>query len=305
MRAAWNRLRLPNKNDSIPPLLIKYAVGVSTYSIWITDLTLIWMESLDRKQIIQRSFSVDTSIDPSEGSDQLRLFLQSVQSALEQRPGTALNLVKSDEDQRLLLRTSTPLPGSLRPLDWFVDLMLAPQSNFTSEFIVPLLSQHVNARIEKASLLQLLKEKDHVITKMADKMHSDGTDLGRIFPGIAASKSGKQTSLQTLGKSLKGLGEFDEQQCRERLTKTASSSTGYIGLVSSAFEDAMLDLSENAHIPKFKDWWERLGNQKTHHQETLQDPDSVENEGGELDSVNQSSFQVWSRLKLYYIIIHY
>ena len=294
MSSAWRRLSLPNADASRPPLLIKHDLGASDYSVWITDLTFVWSESLDRKHIIQRSFAVDTSIDPSEGPDQLRLFLRSLGDALEQRPGTSLVLVQNDRSQELLLQTCTPLPGSLRPLNWFIELNLAPPSRLTAELIVPLLHQQVTAQSEKESLLQHLKEKDQVITKLVDKLQSDGNDLGRLFPGVAPSKPGRQTSRQALAKSVKGLGEFNEGPWRQRLLTKADASRGYIGLVTDAFEHDLADLPNEISIPHENKWWERLRHKESQDQEPRPGPELI----GEEETSTQNEFQVGFRLTL-------
>lgn len=288
MRSAWKRLISICTDDNVPPILIKYEIGSSGYSIWITDMTVIWIESLDRKRIIQRSFGIDTSIDPSEGSDQLRLFLQSVQSALEQREGTTLNLVQNGGEQKLLLRTCTTLPGSLKPLEWIFELAPAPQSTLTAELVVPMLSHQVLGNVERASLLQQLKEKDQVIAKLIDKMQTDGTDLGILFPGIASSKPGRPISRQLLGRSVKGLAEFDEQQWRNRLAASAVAPKGYAELVVDAFEHGPADLSDSAQIPVYNNWWERLRNTDSQLNELSQRRQAVRGD----EDLTQGEFQV-------------
>lgn len=288
MPSAWRILNLPYTDATVPPLLLKYEIGAADYSIWITDLTLMWMESLDRKRIIQRSFSIDTSIDPSEGSDQFRLFLQSLESTLEQRPGTTLDLVQDGGDRKLLLQMCTPLPGSLKPLEWFLELALASQSRLTTELVVPMLGQQVIAKLERASLLQQLKEKDQVVTKLVDKMQSDGVDIGRVFPGIASSKPGKQNSRQALGKVVKGLDEFDEQQWRDRLTRNEISPKEYPDLISSAFKNGLPDLSDSSQIPKYNNWWEVLSHRDSQREVPKQIFDFKEGD----ENTSQSEFQV-------------
>lgn len=262
MRPAWKVLNLPHAGVFVPPLIIKYEIGTSDYTVWVTDLTLIWSESLDRKRIIRRSFDVDTSIDPSEDPDQLRLFLKGVGDALAQQPTTTLDLMHNVRDHNLLLRTFTPLPGSLKPLEWVIELLPALQSTLTAELIVPMLSQQMLANAEKASLLHQLKEKDQIIAKLTDKMQSEGIDLGRLFPGVV-SKSSKAMSRQALGKSVKGLGEFDEHQWRSRLTNNVASSKEFIELVTEAFNVNLGDQPEAAQIPEHRNWWEKLSHKNS------------------------------------------
>lgn len=263
-------MNLAHAGVAVPPLIIKFVIGTSDYTVWVTDLTLIWKESLDRKRIIRRSLDVDTSIDPSEDSDQLRLFLQRVGDALEQQPGTTLDLVQNDNDQSLLLQTFTPLPGSLKPLEWSIALLPAPQSTLTAELIVPMLSQQMVANAEKASLLQQLKEKDQVIARLMDKMQLDGVDLGRLFPGVA-SKSSKSMSRQALAKSVKGLGEFDEHQWRNHLTSNLAPSTAFVDLVSDIAKIDLGDQPEFAQSPDYKKWWETLSHQGSQSKEPVRD----------------------------------
>lgn len=260
MRSVWSLLKLPLVGPSLPPLIIKYEIGTADYTVWVTDLTLIWKESLDRKRIIRRSLDVDTSIDPSEDSEQLRLFLFRVCEALEQRPGTSLDLMHNGSGQSLSLRTFTPLPGSLKPLEWPIELLPASQSTLTAELIVPMLSQQVLARAEKVSLLQHLKEKDQIMAKFADRMQADGIDLGKLFPGVT-SKSGKPTSRHALGKLVKGLGEFDEHTWQMNLTKNISSPGAFVDLVSGLFDTGSGAELDPVHMPEYKNWWETL-NQK-------------------------------------------
>jgi len=287
MHSAWKVLSLPHVGDSIPPLIIKYEIGTSDYTVWITDLTLIWRESLDRKRIIRRSLDVDTSIDPSEDSDQLRLFLQRLGEALEQQPGTTLDLVQNNSHRSLLLRTFTPLPGSLKPLEWPIELLPASQSTLTAQLVVPMLSQQVIANAEKASLLQQLKEKDQVIAKLTDKMHSDGVDLGRLFPGIA-SKSSKSMSRQALGKSVKGFGEFNEHRWRNNLINNVASSKPFVELISDTFDIDLGDHPEFAPMPDYKNWCERLRRRESQPME----PVSVLHHNDAEEGFAQDEFQV-------------
>lgn len=288
MRSVWRHLALAHLDDAIPPLVMKFEIGTSDYTIWLSDLTLIWSEKLDRKRIIQRSFTIDTSIDPSEGSDQLRLFLQKIGDALDQRDNTRLTLVQHDAKQKLLLRTLTPLPGSLKPLEWFIELAPAPQSVLSSELILPMLNQRVTAELEKISLLQALKEKDQVIAKLTDKLQADGTDLGRLFPGVASSKSGKPISRQTLSKSVKGLGEFDEERWQENLLRSSTSPNDPAKIVPAAFEINTVIDSEVLQASSSNEWWEKL----RHKESQLTEPSQIPLRSQVKEEPSQDDFQV-------------
>lgn len=289
MRSAWRHLALAHLDASIPPLVMKFEIGTSDYTIWLSDLTLIWSEKLDRKRIIQRSFTTDTSIDPSEGPDQLRLFLQKIGDALDQQDNTRLTLVQDDDEkQKLLLRTFTPLPGSLKPLEWFIELAPASQWGLTSELILPVLSLRVTAELEKTSLLQALKEKDQVIAKLTDKLQADGTDLGRLFPGVASSKLGKATSRQILSKSVKGLGEFNEERWQENLRRSSTSRNDPAKIVSAAFGINTANASEGPQAPSSREWSEKL----RHKESQLTEPSQIPLRSQVKEKASQDDFQV-------------
>ena len=266
MRLVWRSLQVERRYASIPPLLVKTEFGLSNYKVWLTDLTHIWTESRDRRQIIQRALSVDTSIDPSEDFSQLRFFLQSIEDALGQRAGTTLNVVQGDSEKQLILQTSTTLPGPLKPLEWRVLLVPAPQAVFTTEFVIPLLSQLSAAKAEKASLLQQLRLKDNVIGKLIERMQSDGVDLIKAFPGAPHARPGANAR-QVIAKSVKGLGEFDFDQWQTRMARDLKSLEELKDLISDAFDAEPAETPGESQIqesPHYGDWWSNLKRDNSH-----------------------------------------
>lgn len=256
------------KHSDIPPLLVKYEFGPSDYKVWVTDLSYIWSESLDRKQITKRALNLDTSIDPSEDSAQMHLFLNSIADSLRQRPGSSVNLDQSDDIKQLTLHTSTPLPSPLQPLEWHIVLILAPQIRFASAFVLPLLRQQLTAKMEKTSLLQQLKEKDNVISKLIDKMQGDGIDLGKAFPGAVPPKSGSgPTARWAVAKSIKALGEFDQTQWEGHLAKDNRFSRNMGDLLPQVFDDDGKDPGEGLQITDYGEWWKRVGRKDSNREE--------------------------------------
>lgn len=253
-------MQIDQQHSSIPPLLIKNEFGASSYKIWLTDLTYIWTETLERRQIIQRAFSVDTSIDPSEDASQLRLLLQSIQDALVQRSGTAISFVRSDDPKQLILQTSTRLPGPLKPLEWRMTLNSAPQSILTAEFTIPLLGQQSIAKAEKASLLQQLRYKDIVISRLVEKMQSDGVDFSRVFPASVPGRLGTDAR-QILAKSVKGLAEFDIQEWQSRMIRDYKTLEELRDLISNTFDADLIEATTESQFsdsPTYGDWWRSL-----------------------------------------------
>lgn len=217
MDAHWRLLPL-DRESNLPPYLFKLNVSASAYAIYLTDLTHIWTESLDRKQIIRRAFDENASIDPSEGPDQFRLLLYNIQGALEARAKTSLEirLPKAAADT-LTLNVTAKLPTPLAPLIWPIRPARAPEDTFFDEFLYPCLTSLGNARSEVLSLLNLLKEKDRVIARLTDKVEVTGIDLSTVFPNAAPSKRSKAAARDVVVNAVKGLRAFDEDKWRDTI----------------------------------------------------------------------------------------
>jgi len=77
---AWKPLHLSaSAGAHLPALLISEAFTAASYTVHLTDLTYIWSECLDRRDIIRRSRAEDTSIDPSD-NEQLQILLHAYDS---------------------------------------------------------------------------------------------------------------------------------------------------------------------------------------------------------------------------------
>lgn len=212
---------------------------------------------------------MDTSIDPSEDSAQRRLFLRGLEDALEQSPGTSLSVDQSNDIQQLTLHATTSLPRPLQPLEWNFRLVLAPQPTFALEFVSPLLSQKLTAKAEKSSLLQQLRDKDHVISKLIEKMQGDGIDLVKVFPGAVSSKSSTTgpNARRAVAKSIKGLAEFDQDQWQRQLAKDSGPFRDWGDFLAKVFNDGK-DIGEGPQVSEFGEWWTRIGPQDSQREGT-------------------------------------
>lgn len=262
MTLSWRTLKLGSNEPQTPPLLVKYEFGLLHYNIYLSDLTYIWMESLERRQIVKRALNVDTSIDPSESGDQLQLLLQNIQKALDEVEGATLSLSKSGISQQLILRTTTPLPGALKPLVWPIHLMPAPQHLLTAELLQPCLNQQFFAKAQVASLIQLLKEKDHVITRLTEKMQSDGTDMSKIFPGASGLRSGAKLHFrEAASKFVKGLGEFDDEQWRKGFFDSTQLPSNLPDVFTQVFSSDLGKSTDYVIKDTGGTWWQNLRNE--------------------------------------------
>lgn len=264
-----------NSNEpQTPPLLVKYEFGPSHYKIYLSDLTYLWMESLERRQIVKRALNEDTSIDPSESGDQLQLLLQNIQKALDEVEGATLSLSKSDISQQIILHTTTPLPGALKPLVWPFHLMSAPQHLLTAELLQPCLTQQFFAKAQVVSLIQLIKDKDHVISRLTEKMQSDGTDLSKIFPGASGLRSGAKSHFrESASKFVKGLGEFDDRQWRKCFLDSTQLPSNLSDFFSQVLCSDLEDFPELVIKDTGSFWWQNLRNKDSKQSNALDTSD--------------------------------
>ena len=307
MSSYWKALKLSSNDSQTPPLLVKSEFGLSHYRIYLSDLTYIWTESLERRQIVKRALNEDTSIDPSESGDQLQLLLQNIQNALGEVKGATLSLCKSGLSQELILRTTTPLPGALKPLVWPFHLMSAPQHLLTAELLQPCLSYQFITKAQIASLKQLIKDKDHVISRLTDKMQSDGTALSKIFPGASGLRSGANLDFrESASKFVKGLGEFDDEEWQKSFRNSSQIPSNLLEIFSQVF------CSDLENIPTLDlknidgTWWQNLRNEDSQQPSALdyfdvntfqrpQSPAHLARDSKDFENrrVNDAGFQVY------------
>ena len=256
---AWTPLRLsPSAAGHLPPLLISQLFRPSSYTVQLTDLTCIWSEFLDRRGIIRRSCEQNTSIDPSDG-DQMQIFLDKVKSGLAGEQDTTLALTISADRPSLVLNITVKLPGGLDPLEWPIQLVAAPQSLMTSQFTIPLLiAQHAKVQ-DIESLAEVVKEKDHVIQKLLDKLEGQGTELGEIFPQ-AAGRVGRKVDRKQAEERVKGLRQFNMDVWRK--SRDHEISRDVAGLIGDVFggnhaETSGVEIGTPA-AEESENWWESI-----------------------------------------------
>lgn len=261
MPSAWAQLPSGLSSSDLPPLLYKSEFNSTGYSIFITDLDFIWTESLDRRQIFKRALNENTSIDPSEDPSQMKILLQKIQAALRGDAGTSLSL-SLPEGQRLLILTITaPLPAPLSPLEWIMRLELHPQDALREELILPLLNAQVTLSQRAESLIGMIREKDHVIARLVDKLEASGTDLASLFPGAAGLMSrNKGSSREVIAKVVRGLGEFDEEEWNAQLKGNTNSLRDVSFVVDTSTLEGLVEKLEKSR--RTSTWWDHFGQKR-------------------------------------------
>jgi hypothetical protein len=256
---SWRPLDFSRSVDSkLPALLISTVFRSDSYTVHLTDFSYIWGESLERRDIFQRSQDENTSIDPRDG-DQLHILLDKIKLGIEGGRDTALTLAVNDNTGRpgITLNITVPLPGGLEPLEWPVHLTALSQSLLGNQLIIPLLEAQQMRMRELASLADIIREKDHVIQKLVDKLESQGTQLGQVFPQ-AAAKAGRKIDRKKAEEKVQGLSHFDIEVWRQGLEKEESRDVRQ--LVEQVFKSGSFSYLDNKGARNVlkgpENWWE-------------------------------------------------
>lgn len=258
----WRPLPQAASSD-IPMLLVSVDIGTAAYTVRITDMANIWVESLDRKAIFMRGWSENTSIDPSDTPENMAKFLGSLRSALDPtQPGheqTALTLSPGSSteagDGGLTLLVTCPLPG-FQPLKWPIHLKKSPASAIATDLVLPLLEAQFDRKQEVESLVQALNYKDAVIAKLADKLEATGTGLEHVFTSLSGKK---KVSRATAEDKVKGLAPFRQHDWRGSLKARDNNPTTVGDLARNVFDGqeglkrrCLIQVDESPALDK---WW--------------------------------------------------
>jgi len=259
MSTAWELLRRTSLPASVPPLLVKYKSDGAGYTVYLTDLTYIWSESLINEQVIQRSLDEETSIEPKDDSDQLRILLAKIGDGLSGKDDTNLDLLPGDDGKHLRLNIFARLPSPFRPLQWPIYLIpLAPEA-LRAELLIPLLTNQKALRKQVASLLVHVKEKDNVILKLTDKIESSGIDMTMMFPGAIGAKVGRRgLGREIAAKAVPGLAAFNEDSWRKETSEAEVPSGDENELIMSLFPNELPDSKHMTDEHPLNAWWNTL-----------------------------------------------
>lgn len=255
MPSKWRRLRL---QQGLPPLLFQYSWTSHGYELYMTDLTYIWSEQLSHMEILKRAEEDVATIDPSEDMQQFKVLLEKIEEALRgDRGQTTLN--GGAHADSLEMTTTTKLPAPLKPLKWTLYLSKEPPSSSTHHLLLPLLRDEVDWESRQRSLLEQLKQKDWVLSKLFDKIETLGVDLGTVFPGAAGLRTARKgTTLSEAAKFIKGVAPFDAQAWLDEINKSSPDRPGFAAnlLQEMSASDSIPNL-ERLKPPRDK-WWANL-----------------------------------------------
>lgn len=263
---AWRLL--PVTGPGIPNLLVSSTFSDDSYTVHFTDLANVWAERMQRKPIIQRGLVEDTSIDPSDGPDQLRRMLELLRAAFEsdnpEHHNTTLSIAREEDGGSLAIHVTCILPEPLKPLRWPMQLTKCPQSDVATKLVLPMIQANEARMRDIDQLVVSLKEKDGVITRLVDKLEATGSGLDHVFSSLSGKRKVTRAAAEA---KVKGLALFSETEFRNKapelrpVTQTADVSSlleGVFGAGGLRYESA-LDLEASNSL---NDWWIKLGKGK-------------------------------------------
>lgn len=247
---------------NFPPLLVRPEFTAQSYTVHVTDLANLWVESLDRKGVGKRSLNEDTSIDPTEGPDQMVLLLTKIQAALDpsapdydQTSASLAASPRGDEDS-LALTIACPLPDGLAPLKWTFLLTRCPFVSVAPQLVLPLVQAQHDRNREIAQLISSLRDKDAVIEKLVDKLENVGISLENVF-NVSSGK--RKPSRELAAEKVVGLAPFRESDWRAKPLASTERAENIILLIDEVFsmplhyEDMGISTSDS-----LSDWWSKL-----------------------------------------------
>lgn len=249
----------------MPVLLVSADIGSATYTVRVTDMANIWMETLDRKAICMRAWSDNTSIDPSDTPENMAKFLATIQLSLDPcLPGhdqTDLTLLSGsstdNSEHELILKITCPLPG-FSPLKWSLHLKKSPPSAIATELVLPLIEAHYTRKQEVESLIQTMKDKDTVIGKLSDKLEAIGTGLENVFTSLLGKKKVTRKSAEGY---VKGLSPFEEIRWKSCLMNNSDGPSNASELTQQVFNGHGLQYQSTMQIdgsPELDTWWKNF-----------------------------------------------
>lgn len=260
MSARWQKLHISNRAPA-PPLFYRYTLFRDGYELYLTDLTYIWSERPNRQHILGRAVEEDATIDPSQDIDQFNILLEKLGEALRNDPGTSTVLRRGRENDTLHLTTTTSLPAPLEPLKWNFYMAREKQRFSTTQLLIPHIKSEAAWELRQRELIEVVKRKDWLLSKLLDKLEAVGLDLSTIFPSIPGLRANHKGSTQSqAAKYVSGARPFDEDAWLEE-NNAITSETGFASTILEETEDSTLDdnllLLEDLSAPS-EGWWRKM-----------------------------------------------
>ncbi|KAK5952554.1 hypothetical protein OHC33_006600 [Knufia fluminis] len=213
VNTGWQELTT-NRKKQCPKLYYSYAADEKGIKLRFTDLIALWAAEASSDAVREHAKFTKTSIDPDSKS-QLRVLLQKLGQSLAE--GT--NVLKKDEgsdSEAVLLETTLTLPRPLEPLKWQFHLESQGSGQMAEHILRPCLFEASESAKKIDTLIGTIETKDHIISRLLEKIEGSSMDLSLIFPGITGARARKgQVTIKDAQKHVPGLREFNKAEWKE------------------------------------------------------------------------------------------
>jgi hypothetical protein len=226
----WRILPFSNRKDGPPKLLFKFITSSDGYELYVTDLLNCWNDCRSRVSITEEAARNRSSIDPSEDASQFDVLLGKLRDGLMGRNGARCKIGSTQPDTSapeclngFRICSRIPLPSPLQPLFWTFELVQKGRMLLTREVVLPALASDLKHQTQIKDLNKRIEEKDHVITRLMDKIEQSSMDLSLVFPGYGIGRKGLNAKQAT--KVVPGISKFDQAAWQKDFTDNALAST--------------------------------------------------------------------------------
>jgi hypothetical protein len=285
------RWELLNLNlEGLPRLLVKCIISEAGYAVSITDLANIWIGNPSKFDIIANAESQSCSINPGHDAGQLQILLEKIRDVLRHEAGTSVSIGLHAPDD-LTLALKAPLPHPLPPFEWLMTLSKAPSVELVSEVISPLLHLAHQQQNQLSHLLGQLRNKDHVMSRLLDKMEATNTDLGSVFPGVSGGRaSQKSLKRSQVAKHVPGLAPFQPGSELQHSGGAPSTESLY-GILRETSSDAI----RTSTGPLNSAWWHDMAEWQASASVSVAMPMDID--GDETDDDLDFQVRIWRTFK--------
>lgn len=210
VKSGWQELKTTS-GPRCPKLFYNFTANDDGFTLQFTDLIGFWTAVSPVNDIVTYAQITKTSIDPSDSQPQLRVLLQKLSQSLEEGDNTLRQ--ENEERNAILLQTVLKLPRPLQPLKWEFYLEPRGTEELAENVLRPCLLEASESKKRLESLHEVIKAKDHVISRLMDKIEGTTIDLSMIFPGITGARSRRgQTTIKDAQKHVPGLKPFSKDE---------------------------------------------------------------------------------------------
>lgn len=214
----WRDLPFANRTNGLPKMLFRLVRTGNGFDLYVTDFIHAWKARDTSQAELQRKAARERCpIDPSEDSSQIDVLISKLEDGLSgsNRGRCKVGPGVRDTAQQasvggFTLFTTTPLPAPLPPLRWRFELLQQDLMLLTSELLLPSLAAQLSYQVQAQDLQRRIKEKDHVIGRLMDKIEQSSIDLSLVFPGFGSGRKGLNAKQAT--KVVPGIAGFDVER---------------------------------------------------------------------------------------------